>query len=129
MLTFGVAWIAFAVAVAVHVADEAVHDFLAEYNPRARAIRRRLHVPIPTFTFPVWLGGLGVGIGLLLVLSPAALGGSQELRLVAWPLAIVVGIGNALLHLAGSMRYRRALPGVYSAPLLLGAGVFLICAA
>lgn len=44
---FGLAWIAFAFAVALHVADEARHDFLATYNPNALAIRRRLHIPFP----------------------------------------------------------------------------------
>ena len=43
---FGVAWIAFALAVALHVSDEANHDFLATYNPNARAIRRHLHLPL-----------------------------------------------------------------------------------
>jgi hypothetical protein len=129
MMTFGLAWIAFALAIAVHVADEAAHDFLAVYNPMARAIRQRLLLPIPTFSFSVWLGGLIAGIVLLLLLSPAAFGGSHQLRLIAWPLAILIGIGNALLHFAGSIRFGRPMPGVYSSPLLLAAGVFLLWAA
>jgi hypothetical protein len=88
-----------------------------------------VHVPIPTFTFSVWLAGLITGVALLLVLSPAAFGGSHLLRLIAWPLAILAGIGNALLHFVGSIRFRRALPGVFSSPLLLGAGVLLVWAA
>ncbi len=77
----------------------------------------------------VWLGGLIAGIVLLLLLSPAAFGGSHPLRLIAWPLAILIGIGNALGHFAGSIRFRPAMPGVYSSPLLLAAGVFLLWAA
>lgn len=126
MIGFGVAWIGFALAVGVHVADEAAHDFLSFYNPVARTIRRKLFLPIPTFRYPVWLGGLIAGIVLLLLLSPAAFAGSHELRLIAWPLAILVGVGNALGHLAGSIRFGRALPGVYSSPLLLTAAVFLL---
>lgn len=129
MMTFGLAWIAFALAVAVHVADEAAHDFLAVYNPMARAIRRKLYLPIPTFSFGIWLGGLIAGIVLLLLLSPAAFGGSHQLQLIAWPLAILVGVANAVGHLAGSIRFKRALPGVYSAPVLLAAAVFLLWAA
>ena len=128
-MTFGLAWIGFALAIAVHVADEAAHDFLAVYNPMARAIRQKLHLPIPTFRFSVWLAGLGAGIILLLLLSPAAFAGSPQLRLVAWPLAILIGIGNALLHVAGSIRFRRLMPGVYSSPLLFAAALFLIWAA
>ena len=127
---FGMAWIGFALAVGVHVADEAAHDFLAVYNPTVRAIRARLPLlPIPTFTFPVWIGGLAAGIALLLALSPLAFEGSTVLRWIAWPLAILIGIGNGLLHLIGSAWYRRAMPGVYSAPLLLVAGAALLAAA
>jgi hypothetical protein len=116
-LYFGLAWIAFALAVAAHVADEAAHDFLSVYNPTVRAIRARMpFLPLPTFSFPVWLGGLIAGIVLLLLLSPLAFDGDNRLRLIAWPLAVIVGIGNALLHLAGSAWYRRWMPGVTSAP-------------
>jgi len=35
-------------------------------------------------------------------------------------------VGNGLLHLAGSVYLRKAMPGVYSAPLLLAAAVYLL---
>ena len=128
-LYFGFAWIAFALAVAVHMADEAAHDFLSVYNPTVRAIRARLpFLPLPTFSFPVWIGGLIAGIVLLLALSPLAFDGDDRLRLIAWPLAIIIGIGNALLHFAGSAWHRRRMPGVYSAPLLLVTGTCLLAA-
>jgi len=127
---FGMAWVAFAIAVAIHVADEAAHDFLSVYNPTVRAIRAKLPLlPIPTFTFPIWIGGLIAGIALLLALSPLAFDGNAVLRAIAWPLAILVGIGNGLLHLIGSAWYRRWMPGVFSAPLLLVAGTALLAAA
>lgn len=130
MSTFGIAWVAFAVAVAVHVADEAAHDFLSVYNPAVRAIRARVpFLPIPTFTFPVWIGGLIAGIALLLALSPLAFENNAVLRVIAWPLAILVGIGNGLLHLIGSAWQRRALPGVLSAPVILLAGAALLATA
>jgi hypothetical protein len=129
-LYFGFAWIAFALAVAVHVSDEAAHDFLSVYNPAVRAIRARLpFLPLPTFSFPVWIGGLVAGIVLLLLLSPLAFDGDRHLRLIALPLAIIIGIGNALLHLAASAYHRRPMPGVYSAPLLMIAAVCLLAAA
>jgi len=129
-LYFGFAWVAFALAVVVHVTDEAAHDFLSFYNPAVRAIRARLpFLPLPTFSFPVWIGGLIAGIVLLLLLSPLAFAGDDRLRLVVWPLAIIIGIGNALLHFAASAYRRRWMPGVYSAPLLLVTGVCLLAAA
>ncbi len=127
MEPFGIAWIAFALAVAVHVADEAAHDFLSVYNPIVRAVRARVpFLPSPTFSFSIWIGGLIAGIALLLALSPLAFAGDERLRLIAWPLALLVGIGNGLLHLTGSAWTRRWMPGVYSAPLLIVAGLFLL---
>lgn len=130
MEMFGIAWLAFAAAVAVHVADEAAHDFLSVYNPMVRTIRARLpFLPIPTFSFAVWLGGLIAGIALLFALSPLAFANNAWLRLVAWPLALLIGIGNGLLHLIGSAWFHRWMPGTLSAPLLILAGGFLLRAA
>ena len=124
---FGVAWVGFALALAVHVSDEAAHDFLSTYNASVRAIRARLpFFPLPTFSFGVWLTLLMAGILLLLCLSPLAFRGAHWLRVVAWPLAIVVGVLNASLHLGSSLYFHRWMPGVYSSPLLLIAATFLL---
>jgi hypothetical protein len=124
---FGLAWIAFAVAVATHVTDEARHNFLDTYNPSALAIRRRLRLPFPpVFSFRMWLGGLIAGIVILFLLSPFAFHGAHWIRLVALFLAILIGIGNALLHIASSLRYRRQMAGVLSSPLLLAAAIWLL---
>jgi hypothetical protein len=125
--SFGIAWVLFALAIALHVADEAKHDFLSTYNPTARAIRTRLPLlPIPIFTFRIWLTLLIAGIILLLCLSPLALHGNRWLRIASWPLAILVGVFNAAAHLAGSAYFRRWLPGTYSSPLLLAASIYLL---
>lgn len=125
-LNFGLAWIAFALAVALHVADEAAHDFLSVYNPNALKIRRRFHVPIPVFTFPVWLGGLIAGVCLLLLLSPLAFHGVYWIRVVALPLGILVGVGNGVAHLGSSLYYHRKMAGVLSSPVLLLTGGWLL---
>jgi hypothetical protein len=124
---FGIAWVTFALSLAVHVSDEAAHDFLSTYNPSVRAIRDRLpFLPLPTFTFEVWLTLLLVGILLLLCLSPFAFRGNPWLRILARPLAIVVGVLNAALHISSSLYFHRWMPGVYSSPLLLLAGILLL---
>ena len=126
---FGVAWLALAVALALHVADEAANNFLAFYNPRALAIRRRLHVPFPpVFTYRTWFAGLLAGIALLFLLSPAAFHGARWIRIVALPLSILVGLCNAAGHLIGSMIYRRPLAGLLSSPALLIGGSWLLWA-
>ncbi|HTV15739.1 MAG TPA: HXXEE domain-containing protein [Acidobacteriaceae bacterium] len=123
--TFGLAWVGFAIAIALHVADEATHDFLGVYNPNARAIRQRFHVPIPVFTLRSFIIALSSAVVLLLVLAPFAFRGAHWLRLLAVPVAILVGIGNGCWHLGGSAILRRWMPGVMTAPLLLVAGSWL----
>jgi hypothetical protein len=126
---FGTAWLLFAIALALHVMDEATHDFLSVYNPNARMIRERFHIPIPVLTFEEFVVGLGAAIIILMLLSPFAYGGQLWLRRLAKPLAIVAGLFNAVLHFAGSLYYHRPMPGVYSSPILLAAGMFLLHAA
>lgn len=127
---FGLAWIAFAIAVALHVADEAAHDFLAIYNPNALAIRRRLHIPFPPlFTLRAFLSTLMAGVCLLLLLSPLAFHGVHWTRIAALVLAILVGIGNACLHICASILYRRWMAGILSSPVLLIAGGWLLWSA
>src|SRR5215510_5310781 len=97
---FGIAWVTFALAVAVHVTDEAMHDFLSTYNSSVRSIRARLpFLPLPTFSFRIWLALLIAGIFLLLFLSPLAFRGNSWLRIASRPLGILVGALNASLHI------------------------------
>lgn len=126
---FGWAWLAATAALAIHVADEASHDFLAWYNPSALRIRRALGLPFPpTFTFVPWLIGLLVAVLLLAALTPQAFAVARWLRPVAYVVA-VVHVANGLLHLGAAAFARRAVPGVWSAPLLLFTGSWLAYAA
>jgi hypothetical protein len=127
---FGYAWLAFASALALHVTDEATHDFLSVYNPNAIAIRARFpFLPVPTFTFATWLALLVAAITLLFALSPLAFRGARWLRLAAVPVSVLFGIANASLHLLSSLYYQRLMPGVLSSPVLLLAAAFLLLAA
>ena len=75
---WGVSWVALTAGFALHVADEAANDFLAVYNPAVRAIRARLPLlPLPTFTFSVWLTGLILAVAILAALSPLAFVGRE----------------------------------------------------
>jgi hypothetical protein len=119
MHRFGWAWLALAIALAVHVTDEATNEFLAFYNPLVFAIRARVGwFPAPTFTFVEWITELTIFVAVLLALSFQAF---EEKRWIIWP-AIILGVlmtGNGLGHISGSIYYGRLLPGTYSAPLLL----------
>jgi Protein of unknown function with HXXEE motif len=124
--SYGVAWAALCVAFAIHVADEVLTDFLSVYNSTARTIRARFpFLLIPTFTFRVWLTGLVVAVLVLASLTPVAFRGAPGLRPVAYVFGIVMA-GNGVLHLVGSAYRRRAMPGVYSAPIILAAAGYLL---
>jgi len=126
---FGHAWVALTAALACHVADEALTDFLSTYNPIVRAARERFGwFPMPTFTFGVWLAGLCVLVVILLLLSPLAYRGSRALRLMALPYAAIMLL-NGIGHLAGSMYLGRWAPGATTAPLLLVASIWLLTTA
>ena len=123
------AWVCLALALALHVTDEALTGFLPVYNAIVRVIRgRQPWVPLPTFTFPVWLAGLVLGILLLLALTPVVSRGARWIRVVSLVLSIVM-IGNALGHLGTSLYWGHVAPGAYSSPVLLLAAVALLVTA
>ncbi len=125
-LNFGWAWVALCLAFALHVTDEALTDFLSVYNPTVRAIRQRLpFLPLPTFTFKVWLIGLASAVMLLLALSPFAFRGARRMAPLAYVFGIIM-IANGLQHIAGSIYLGRLAPGVYSSPLLLICSIYLL---
>jgi len=126
---FGRAWVTLALALALHVADEAANDFLAVYNPAVRAVRDRFPLlPLPTFTFPVWLAGLIVAVMILLALSPLAFRGVRWLRVFSVPYGVLMLL-NGFGHIGSSIYFGRLMPGVYSAPLLLAASAYLLFSA
>jgi hypothetical protein len=134
-LRLGIAWIAFSVALALHVTDEALTGFLSVYNPTVLALRARLGFsPMPTFTFEVWLTGLIIGIVVLFVLSPFAFRNARWFRPFIYVLALVVGVLNALGHTlatilghtVASVRFARPAPGSYSSPLLFATAFWLL---
>jgi hypothetical protein len=123
---WGFAWLGMATALAIHVVDEATTGFLPLYNSVVSQLRDAYSiVPFPTFTFPVWLGGLIAGVLLLYALAPLAFAGRSGLRYLAYPLSVLMTL-NGLGHIGASLYLGRLAPGVYSAPLLLLASVALL---
>jgi hypothetical protein len=123
------AWVGLALALGLHVTEEALTGFLPVYNQVVQGVRARYPwVPLPTFTFPVWLGGLILGVALLLALTPVVSRGARWIRVVSVILGVVM-TGNALGHLGASVYWGRLAPGVYSSPLLLIAAIALLVTA
>jgi hypothetical protein len=119
------AWLLLVGALALHVLDEALTDFLDFYNPLVQRIRSSVPwFPMPTFTFGVWLLGLVLLVAALFSLAPAVRRGLSGTRLASWALSVVMFL-NGLGHLVGSWYFQRWLPGATTAPLLLVASVLL----
>ena len=123
---WGAAWLALTAAFALHVADEATHDFLSWYNPTVLGLRARLgFFPMPVFTFRVWLTGLIVAVVLFALLARFAFRGARWLVPVAYAYALI-HLANGLGHITVSVLNGRLMPGVLSAPVLLAAAAWLL---
>jgi len=123
------AWIALTLALAAHVGDEALTDFLSVYNPIVAAARERFGwFPMPTFTFRVWLAGLIALVVVLLALSPLARRRSPVIRRLAYPFGAIMLL-NGIAHLTASVLFGRWMPGATTAPLLLICSTWLLWAA
>jgi hypothetical protein len=119
------AWSLLVIALALHVLDEALTDFLGFYDPLVRSIRSSIAwFPMPTFTFGVWLSGLIALVVMLAALAPAVRRGSNWIKWASWFLSAIMFL-NGLGHLVGSAYFGRWLPGATSAPLLLAASAML----
>jgi hypothetical protein len=113
------------VALAIHVVDEALTDFLSFYNPLVLSIRERIAwFPMPTFTFGPWLAGLVVALVVLALVTPWVRHGGAGPTVASWFFCGIMFL-NGVGHLAGSAYYGRWLPGATSAPLLLVASLLL----
>jgi hypothetical protein len=130
---FGLPWLLLCLALAAHVADEALTGFLPVYNATVRAMRAEYSwYPMPTFVFREWLFGLIVVVAILLLLTPFAYRNSRWLRPFAYLFAVVMflnGMGHTLATIFGrtasSVPIPRPAPGFYSSPFLLIASVYL----
>ena len=129
-----IAWLLLCAAIALHVTDEALNNFLAVYNPTVLAVRQQVAwLPLPVFTFPVWIAGLALAIGLLVFLSIFISRGDRWIRPPAYLLTIMM-MGNGLVHTLGtilgrtvpSVHFQRPMPGFWSSPLLIAASVYLL---
>jgi hypothetical protein len=123
---WALAWAAMCGAFALHVVDEAANDFLSWYLPNALAIRERVPwLPVPLFTFRTWIISLAIVVLALTALTPLVRRGHRWLV----PLAYVYGIihlANGIGHIGISLAGGWLMPGVYSAPVVLAAALWLL---
>ena len=125
-LRFGIAWMVLVFVLAIHVVDEMATGFLPFYNSLVTSVQAHYDwFPMPVISMPVWLNGLGAALVALLLSSPLVFEGKRYMR----PIALIFGglmVLNAFGHIGASFYLGKAVPGVYSSPLLLVAAVFLL---
>jgi hypothetical protein len=126
IVRWAIAWACLAGALGLHVADEALTGFLPFYNSIIVSLRDTYAwVPFPTFTFPVWLGGLITLVIILFALTPLVLRGHRWLRGLSYFLGGIM-ILNAVGHFLMAVWLGEFAPGVYSSPILLVAAIALL---
>jgi hypothetical protein len=119
------AWLALTFVLALHVAEEALRDFLAFYNPLAMSLRDMLlWTWMPTFTLAAWIGGWIVILAALFGMTWFA---AYAARWVVWAAVAYAELMFlfAAAKLAFALYLQKAIPGVYTAPLLLAASTWL----
>ena len=126
--TLGLPWLVLCLAFAVHVADEIHGGFLSAYGLTLEATRNLFpFLPVPHLGLTVWLGASISVVALLTALTPLAYRGARGMRtLMLWFIALA--FANVLGHGGGSLLVGRPMPGTFSTPLLLAAGVYAIVA-
>jgi len=121
----GWAWLSLCVALALHVVDEALGDFLSFYNPLVESVRAHVpFFPVPTFEFQTWITGLVLAVLGLLSLTPLAFRGANWMRLLCYAFSMIM-MFNGLGHMAASAMLGRLVPGTISSPLLVASAAFL----
>jgi hypothetical protein len=124
---FGIVWLFFGYTLALHVLDEAGHDFVSIFNSNALVIRRAVpFLRIPALTQQDFMGIMALFLTFLLALAPLAFRGLNWVRGLAIPISAIGGILNGTMHILSSIYLKRMMPGVYSSPLLLLAGTLLL---
>ena len=121
-----VAWMSLCGALAIHIVDEALTDFLAFQNPTVLALREQYpSLPLPIFTFEVWLSLLIFAVVALTAVSYFVWRGRWAMRPISYAFAGFMFL-NGLLHIGISIYLRELVSGVYSSPLLLAASIALV---
>jgi len=94
------AWVFLCLALGLHVTDEATTGFLSVYNPTVIALRKTWGwVPMPVFSFEVWLIGLILAVAALLGLSVFVLRGARWMRPLAYLFAaLMIAVSPPLIE-------------------------------
>ncbi|MDX9857296.1 MAG: hypothetical protein RBT76_05865 [candidate division Zixibacteria bacterium] len=120
-----VAWLVLLTAISLHVIDEALTNFLSEFNALVPLARSLTGVAaIPHLSGEIWLGGVLILLVAGLALTPIVHRGHLPIRVVATALGVLM-ILNACVHIAWSVASGSLMPGATTSPILGAAGAFM----
>lgn len=130
---FGLAWLLFSIAFALHSWDEAAHDFTGYYNATVLTLYGHFSwFPRVDVGFRAWLTSIVFANLLLFALNPLAFQGKPWLRPLAYALTglgLASGIGHVIITIRGrtvpSVIFEGVSPGFYTSPLLLLSATYL----
>lgn len=130
---FGLPWLLLCIAFALHVWDEAAHDFLGYFNATVLTLYGHFSwFPRIDMTYREWLTGLIVAVVICTALTPFAFRNARWLRPLAYLFALIhfmSGMGHVIAQIRGetvpSVHFEGIAPGFYTALFLLAASVYL----
>lgn len=121
-----ISWLILVLCLMLHIIDEALNHFLELYNPIVLKIRESIpFIPIPTFTFKIWITGLSFLLIILFFLTPLVYKRNKFTIRVILIFSILM-IFNGLGHIIGSLYYSKIIAGMGSSPFLIIASICLI---
>jgi hypothetical protein len=122
-------WLALCLAIALHLGEEAHGGFLSNYREAVHAVRELLPIvasPSLVLAAGMWLAVAMVGI--LTALSPYAYRGKPWMRVATIGLSLIA-LANVTGYIGGSLLARSLIPGTFTLPLLVAAGVYALVVA
>jgi hypothetical protein len=119
-------WLFLVSCLLLHVIDEAVNNFLDLYNPIVLKIKASIpFLPLPTFTFKIWIVGLSFLIIILFFLTTLVYN-RNKLIISLIKIFSILMIFNGLGHIFGSIYYSKIIAGMVSSPFLIIASICVI---
>jgi hypothetical protein len=119
------AWLAVCAALALHLADEVFFGSLGLYADFARVIGWIWpSIEMPPFHREVWLINLA-GATLVLFALAWLVRQQRGVMVTASYLLAAFATANGVLHFLAAAALKSMIPGMWSAPLLIAAGLFL----
>ena len=122
---FTAAWILLTLSLAIHVLDEALHNFLSFYNPLVTSLNERTGSFFPVFSKAEWLGGLITAIVILFAMTYFVVHRKRWIRYLGAVYAVIM-ILNGLGHIVGSIYFSEMIGGLYSSPILIVFSFYLL---